>query len=73
MFDVNVESAGRVRHYSVVLAGSAGWEVKMEEDRAVQWHETYEDWHRVERTLQRVREEVSELVARGWTIQPARR
>jgi len=73
MFDVNIVSAGHVRHYSVVLTREAGWEAKVEEDRAVCWRETYEDWHRVERTLARVRQEVSDLVGRGWTVQPASR
>jgi hypothetical protein len=73
MFDVNIASAGHVRHYSVVLAGAAGWEAKVEEDRAVCWRETYEDWHRVERTLARVQQEVSELVRSGWTIETASR
>jgi len=71
MFDLNLASAGHVRHYTVVLAGEAGWEVRVEEDRAVRWSETYGDWHRVERKLARVEQEVSELIARGWTIQPA--
>lgn len=71
MFDLNLASAGHVRHYTVVLAGEAGWEVRVEEDRAVRWSETYADWHRVERSLARLKREVSELLARGWTIQAA--
>jgi hypothetical protein len=73
MFDVNVVFANRVRHYSVVLAGAAGWEVSIEEGRAVEWRETLKDWHRVERTLERVKGEVSDLLAHGWTIQPVSR
>ena len=72
MFDVNVVSAGRVRHYSVSLAGDGGWEVTVEENRSMQWHETLADWHRVERTLARVRSEVDDLLDRGWTLQTAR-
>lgn len=73
MFDLNLASAGHVRHYTVVLAGEAGWEVRVEEDRAVRRSKTYGDWHRVERSLARVKREVSELLAHGWTIQPASR
>jgi len=73
MFDLNLASAGHVRHYTVVLAGEAGWEVRVEEDRAVRSSDTYEDWHRVERSLARVKREVSELLARGWTIESASR
>ena len=73
MFDVNVVSADRVRHYSIAAASGAGWEVKLVEGQAVQWQETCEDWHRVERMLTRMQQEVSALVAQGWTIQPASR
>jgi len=70
MFDLNLASAGHVRHYTVVLAGEAGWEVRVEEDRAVRSSDTYEDWHRVERSLARLKREASELLARGWTVLP---
>lgn len=68
MFDVNVVSANRVRHYSVTPAAAAGWEVKLEENHAVRWREIYEDWHRVERRVDRMKQEVSDLVEQGWTI-----
>ncbi|MGC4082845.1 MAG: hypothetical protein QM736_12210 [Vicinamibacterales bacterium] len=72
MLDVNVVSAGRIRHYSVALHGIEGWEVTIEENRSLQWREVLEDWHRVERTLQRVRSEVEDLLEQGWTLQTAR-
>ena len=73
MFDVNVVSADHVRHYSVVLAGAAGWEVRIEEDgAAVERRETYEDWHRVERTHRAGAAAKCRICFRsGWTIQPA--
>ena len=70
MFDLNVASAHHVRHYSVTLAGEFGWEVTIEEDQAVRVHETHEDWHRVERSVARIKREVSELLDRGWRILP---
>ena len=73
MFDVNVVSANRVRHYSVAPANATGWEVKLEENHAVRWKENYQDWHRVERILNRMRQEVSALVEQGWTVLPASR
>ena len=73
MFDLNIVSHGSVRHYSVALAGVGGWEVTLEEDRSVRWRETCADWHRVERAVARVQREVSELLERGWTIEPANR
>jgi hypothetical protein len=68
MFAVNVVSANSERHYSIASAGEAGWEVKLEEDRTVRWSETYDDWHRVERTRAKMLCEVSELLNSGWTI-----
>ena len=73
MFDVNVVSANSLRHYSIAPASAAGWEAKLEENHAVRWREIYEDWHRVERMLARMRQEVSELVEQGWTVLPANR
>lgn len=73
MFDVNVVTANRVRHYSIALADAAGWEVKLEENHALRWKEHYQDWHRVERMLTRMRQEVSDLVEQGWMVLPASR
>jgi len=71
MFDVNVVSENRMRHYSIGRATEVGWEAKLEENHAVRWKETYEDWHRVERTLTRMKQEVSDLLDQGWTISTA--
>jgi hypothetical protein len=73
MFDVNVVFANRLRHYSVARTNAAGWEVKLEENHAVRWKENYQDWHRVERIVNQMRQEVSELVEQGWTVLPASR
>lgn len=70
MFDPNVASAHHVRHYRVTLAGQFGWEVTIEEDQAVRVRETHEDWHHVERSLARIKREVSDLLDRGWRILP---
>ena len=71
MFDVNVVSENRVRHYSIGRATEVGWEAKLEENHSVRWKETYEDWHRVERTLTRMKQEVSDLLDQGWTLSTA--
>ncbi|MBS1817867.1 MAG: hypothetical protein JSU08_08065 [Acidobacteria bacterium] len=72
MFDVNLVTAGRVRHYSVALHRADGWELTIEENRTVRWREVVEDWHRVERRIERVRSEVEGLLEQGWTLQTAR-
>jgi hypothetical protein len=73
MFDVNVVSAHRNRRYSIAAAGEVGWEVMLVEDQSVRMRETYADWHRVERALTRMQQEVSRLLDQGWTIQPVSR
>ena len=57
--------ADHVRHYSI-CAGSAGWEVKLEEDSTLRRFDHYRDWHRVERAMALFEREVMELTARGW-------
>jgi hypothetical protein len=72
MLDVNLVSAGRIRHYSVALTGDGGWEVMVEGNRRIQLRETLGDWRRVERTLTRFRHEVNVLIAQGWVLEAAR-
>jgi hypothetical protein len=73
MFSVSLRRADHVRQYSISARGGAGWEVKLEEDRALKRHMEYDDWHRVERTLAMLRREVAELVQQGWEIQSTNR
>jgi hypothetical protein len=68
MFAVSLRRAGHVRRYSICALGIAGWEVRLEEDRAVQRLERYHDWHRVERAIALFEREVRELTAHGWEI-----
>ena len=65
MFDLSLRSADHVRHYSI-SAGSAGWEVKLEEDRTLRRLDHYQDWHRVERAMALFEREAMELTERGW-------
>jgi hypothetical protein len=69
MFAISLRHDDHVRRYSISPAGATGWEVRLEEDRTVQRHEHYTDWHRVERMLARFEREVMELTEQGW--QPA--
>ncbi len=72
MLNISVASASHVRRYSVERNRRGGWEVSLEEDATVRWREIYEDWHRVERTIAKIRREVEALVDRGWTLQVSR-
>ena len=65
MFALSLRYADHVRHYSI-CAVSAGWEVKLEEDRTLRRLDHYRDWHRVERAMALFEREAMELTARGW-------
>ena len=67
MYALSLRYADHVRHYSI-CAGAAGWEVKLEEDRALRRLDHYRDWHRVERAMALFEREVVELTARGWRL-----
>ena len=66
MFSVRLRNADHVRVYSIRSREGSGWEVTLEEDRAVRRRVQYDDWHRVERAPAAFELEVSELTARGW-------
>ena len=66
MFSVSLYRADHVRQYSIRSRSGSGWEVRLEEDRALTRHAWYHDWHRVERRLEMFRREVDELTAQGW-------
>jgi hypothetical protein len=68
MFSVSLQRDGHLRRYTISMAGSAGWEVKLETDRRLARHHHYHDWHRVERARDVFALEVSELQRRGWQI-----
>ncbi len=71
MLELQLVSEDHVRRYSIALAGTDGWEISLEEDRRLRWRETCSDWHRVERMRARLQREVSQLVERGWRLEPA--
>lgn len=73
MFSISLRRADHVRQYSISAQHGAGWDVKFEEDCALTRHIQYHDWHRVERTLAMLRQEVDELLAQGWEIQSTNR
>ena len=68
MYQLSLRCDDHVRRYSIHQAGAAGWEVKFEEDEALQRLDLYQDWHRVERALALFEHEVSELTAQGWRV-----
>ncbi|MBM3773367.1 MAG: hypothetical protein FJW27_19170 [Acidimicrobiia bacterium] len=68
MFDKRLSHAEHVRHYTITPGEECGWEVRLEEDNMLRRHDSYQDWHRVERALALFQREVDELTSRGWTL-----
>jgi hypothetical protein len=66
MFTRELTQSGHVRRFTIRESGGDGWEVREEEDSRVIRHVLYRDWHRVERALQRIDEQVVDLEKRGW-------
>ncbi len=63
---MTLRHAEHIRQYSIASIEPSGWEIRLEEDRALIRHARCHDWHRVERTLAMFQIEVSTLIARGW-------
>ena len=73
MYNISVASPDHVRRYCMELTRRGGWEVWLEEDKTTRWSENYEDWHRVERAVAKMRREVEGLLDSGWTLQSVTR
>ena len=69
MLNISVASAHHFRRYCVERTRRGGWEAWLEEDATIRWREIYQDWHRVERAVAKMRREVEALVDHGWTLQ----
>jgi hypothetical protein len=72
MFAKELTQAGHTKRFTISDAGSAGWEVRVEQDSRVVRRVCYTDWHRVERAVQMMNMQVSELEESGWhVLQPS--
>ena len=66
MFAKELTQAGHTKRFTISDAGSAGWEVRVEQDSHVVRRVCYTDWHRVERAALIMNLQVSELEESGW-------
>ena len=66
MFSKELTHGGHVRRFTIRESGGNGWEVREEQDSRVVRKVRYDDWHRVERALITMREQVLELEESGW-------
>ena len=58
--------AAQTRRFTISEAGSAGWEVREEQDSEIVRSVRYYDWHRVERALMQFSREAATLRDCGW-------
>ena len=66
MFSKELRHAGHCRIFEVSPLLSSGWEVRVVEDSEVVRRVCYSDWHRVERAINAMEREMSQLEAEGW-------
>ena len=66
MFNKELTHGSHVRRFTIRESDGNGWEVREEQDSRVVRTVRYDDWHRVERALIAMRQQVSELEESGW-------
>lgn len=66
MFERELFQAGHTRRFTVTEARPLGWEVRVEEDSQVVHSVRYSDWHRVERAMALLAQQIVELERNGW-------
>ena len=71
MFNHRLEHQGRTRGFLIESRAAGGWDVLEEMDRRVVREVHYDDWHRVERTLNVFAMRVETLMSEGWVPVPA--
>jgi hypothetical protein len=70
VFEKTLVRAGEMRSFQICF-GVNGWEVSEKDDRKVE-RRYHADWHHVERTLMRFRDEIDALQLEGWHEQELR-
>jgi hypothetical protein len=68
MFEKTLVKGDHVRSFHVERSetSAAGWEVSETTEERVVNRQAHQDWHRVERTLERFNGEIAELRRQGW-------
>ena len=66
MYARTLRKAEQELRFSIVDAGTAGWEVRHELDQRVVKRVLYDDWHRVERARMAIAQEAETLKDAGW-------
>ena len=68
MFTREFTLADHSRRFTVAPSDTGGWELRVVEDRALVRRTYFSDWHRVERAMGALQQEMSELISQGWHV-----
>jgi hypothetical protein len=68
MYTQSLRNAAHVRRFSIRVADTRGWEIKIEHDARILKHVVYTDWHRVERARATFAAEAEKLQDSGWIV-----
>jgi hypothetical protein len=68
MFEKELTQAGHIKRFTITEASPRGWEVRVEQDSQIVRRVCYTDWHRVERAMCMLSQQVSQLERDGWRI-----
>ena len=68
MFFREFTLADHSRRFSVVPAEIGGWELHVTQDRDLVKRTYFSDWHRLERAMNGIQREMSELISKGWRV-----
>ena len=68
MFSREFTLADQSRRFTVAPSDAGGWELRVTQGRAVVRRTYFSDWHRVERAMDSIEREMSDLVSKGWRV-----
>lgn len=71
VFHARLVRAFHVRSFEITPHPVAGWEAVEREDEHLVARRSYTDWHRVERAVDELAQQISELRKNGWQEIPA--
>ena len=66
MFSREFTLAAHSRRFTVAPADFGGWELRTTQDAALLRRTYFSDWHRLERAMGAIEQEMSDLISKGW-------
>ena len=66
MFFREFTLADHSRRFIVAPADMGGWELRVTQDHDLIKRTYFSDWHRLERAMGAIEQEMSDLISKGW-------